>query len=240
MKSWLTLILLGVAVIGCDRFQPARTPTSTLTPTAVLTSVPSPTEIPSLTPLPPAPTFAPTDTPLPTSVGGATATEVPTGTPTATKTRVRSTLSPRATPTSTGVVLKYVAPTLIEPGAPGTRFSFNTGNDLVFKWQPVANLDQNECYLITVWMINVVDQRYSPSTQLVRDTCGSGINGGTLQFVLNRPRFGPPNYGGMMADAERLTPTNEFRVRWWLMVVLADGTPLSPPSAQFEFTLTRK
>lgn len=234
MKRWVLTFTLAVAIIGCDRLSPGPTPT----PTAAPTLVPAPTQAPSATPLPPTATLEPTQAPT-VIVTAPTVTTAPTDTPTVepTKTRVRQPVSPKPTPTNTGVVLKYPAPTLIEPGAPGTSFTFSTNNDLVFKWQPVADLSQNECYLITVWFINVQDQRYSPFTQLIGNSCASVISGGNLKFTLNRPKFGPPNYAFQIADAEKFTPTQVFRVRWWVQVVITDGTPLSPPSAQYEFTL---
>jgi hypothetical protein len=233
MKRLVTLITLAVLVIGCDRLQPAPAPT----PTAAPTFLPTPTEAPTLTPVPPTPTTAPTDTPAPTN------TPAPTDTATATVTRTRVRLSQTPTPTTkveatnTTVALKYNAPQLTEPGA---GFSYTAGkSDLVFKWQPVADLGQNECYQVTVRIINVTDpnQRYAQESYLATDTCNSGISGGALKFTLYRPKFAPPNYGGLLLEAEQSTPSNEFRVRWWVVVVQADGTPLSPPSAQFEFTL---
>jgi hypothetical protein len=233
MKRWLTLILLVVAVIGCDRFQPAPTPT----PTAAPISLPTPTVAPTLTPLPPTPTLAPTDTPAPTN------TPAPTDTPTATVTRTRVRLpqtptpTPKAAATNTTVALKYSAPQLLEPGAGDTRQAGK--DDLVFKWQPVADIGVNECYLVTVRLVNLADpvQHYAQDSFLARDTCNSAVSGGNLKFTLYRPKYAPPNYGGLMFEAEKPTPTNAFSVRWWVTVVQADGTPLSPPSAQFAFTL---
>lgn len=234
MTRWLLLFALAVSLMGCDRLRPGPTPTATAVPTVV----PAPTGAPSATPLPPTVTLEPTEPPTVVSPVP-TDTAIPTETPmpTLTKTRIRQPVSPKPTPTSTGVVLKYPAPTLIEPGAPGTSFTFNTNIDLVFKWQPVGDLSQRECYFITIWIINVQDQRYSPFTQIIGSTCASVVSQGAVRFTLNRPKFGPPNYSGLIADAERNTPTDVFRVRWWVQVVTAEGEPLSPPSTHYEFTL---
>lgn len=235
MNRWLTLAILAMVVVGCDRFQTAPTPTTA--PTAAPTSLPTPTQAPTMTPLPPTPTTAPTETPAPTD------TVAPTGTATATVTRTRVRLTATPTPTaqavvtSTTVALKYSAPELIEPHEGDSRQA--PKDDLQFRWKPVADLGQNECYQVTVRFINVTDpvQTYGQESYIATDTCNSGMDVGSLKFTLNRPKYVPPNYAGLMDAAQKLTPANEFRVRWWVVVVQADGTPLSPPSQQFEFTL---
>jgi hypothetical protein len=233
MKRWLTLMVLAAAIVGCDRFQPARTPTRTAAPT----SVPAPTETPSLTSLPPTLTLAPTDTPTLTSASAPTDTPAPTNTPTATATtpRVRFTPTPEATATTVATAQKYSAPILVGPGAGDTRLDGK--DDLLFKWKPVGNLGPNECYLVTVQVINITDpvQRYGQGSFLAQDTCNSAASSGNLQFTLRKRN--PPSYQGLVADASQNVPSSEYKVRWWVTVVIADGTPLSPPSAQFEFTL---
>ncbi len=227
MKRWAILILCAVTFIGCNQATP--TPKPTLEPTPVAAA---PTELPTLTPLPPPPTASvATDTPAPTS------TVAPTNTSTATPTRTRvpATPKPKASATNTAVALKYAAPVLLEPGPKDTRIEGK--DDLVFRWKPVADLGKNECYLINVLVINSIDQRYSPFSQIATDTCNSSLSDGRLEFKLNRPKYAPPNYGGLVVDAQKLTQTNSFTVRWSVTVVRDDGTPLSPPSPQFDFKL---
>ncbi len=237
MKQWhskkralaLTCILCAAALIGCSQATP--TPKPTLAPTPVAAA---PTEPPTVTPLPPPPTASvATDTPAPTITAAPTIT--PTLTATVTKTRAPVTPKPKASPTDTAVALKYTAPELLEPGSKDTRIEGK--DDLIFRWKPVADLGKNECYAINILVINNIDQRYSPFSQIVTSTCNSAVSGGRLEFTLNRPKYAPPNYSGLVEDASKLTPTNSFTVRWSVTVVRDDGTPLSPPSAKFEFKL---
>jgi hypothetical protein len=101
----------------------------------------------------------------------------------------------------------------------------------------VADLGKNECYSINIMVINNIDQRYSPFSQIVTSSCNSAVGGGNLEFVLYRPKYAPPNYSNLVVDAQKFTQTNAFTVRWSVTAVQDDGTPLSPPSQQFQFTL---
>lgn len=234
MTRWLILFALAVALIGCDRLRPGPTPT----PTAAPTVVPAPTQAPSATSMPPTVTLEPTEPPTVVSALP-TDTSAPTGTPTNTPapTRLRPAATPKAAATNTVVALKYEAPKLIGPATGDTRIEGK--DDLLFKWQPVGDLGPNECYLVTVQIVNLADplQHYGQDSFLAQDTCNSATSAGTPQFTLRKKN--PPSYTGLVAVATSMGgPSSEFRVRWWVTVVQADRTPLSPASAQFEFTLS--
>jgi hypothetical protein len=238
MNRWLTMIVLAVALVGCDRFQPARTPTQTSTPA----SLPTATGAPSETPLAPTLVLLPTDTSVPTATGAATSAATAaepatlTTTPTATKAPVVIRPTSKPTTTNTVVALKYNAPVLVGPGAGDTRVDGK--DDLLFIWKPAGDLGPNECYLVTVRVVNVVDplQHFVQDSFTAQDTCNSAASSGNLEFTLRKRN--PPSYQGMVAQAAQIGgPSSQFKVRWWVTVVSADGTPLSPPSAQFEFTL---
>lgn len=249
MKILLLLGLILVVAVGCSS-SPTATPVPA--PTLVPTEVPPTTVAPSPTPLPPTPTTAPTRTRVP-----ATSTPLPTTpAPTATNTRrpvtvtagVTTTVTVRATatltPTATAVVLKYPAPALIEPFAGQVHRAGS--EDLQFRWQPVAALGSNECYLLTVRVTNTVDSQYAEQSFIAQNTCGHP--GDTrVEFVLKR-RAPAPNYDGLVDIANSRTPGNNFVVTWYVTVVQNNGAdpnkpdpslyvPLSPKSETFEFNL---
>ncbi len=240
MKRWrsidralaFTLILGAGTLIGCTQTAPTPTPKPTVAPTLVAAA----TEPPTMTPLPPPPTASvATDTPAPTNTSAPTDTPMPTAT--VTRTRAPVTPKPKASPTNTAVALKYPPPDLIEPGSKDTRIE---GKDaLEFKWKPIADFGTDECYQVTVRIINLNDptQRYGQASYLAQNTCNSAVSSGTLKFTLYPKRLGQPDYEGLVGIASQITPSNVYQVRWWVTVVRNDGTPLSPPSAQFEFRL---
>lgn len=237
MKVKLSLVALILFAAGC-----ASTPTPAPTvpaPTAVPTEIPKPTVAPTNTALPPTPTLAPTVTlPPPTN------TPIPaTPTATATNTRVPVTRQPTASPTATQVTLKYPAPELIEPHAGDTR---TTANDLVFRWQPVAALGANECYLVTVRVTNTVDNEYGEQSFVAENTCNDAGNA-PVEFVLHK-KAPAPDYAGLVAIASAKAPSTDFRVTWNVIVIQNNGAdpnkpdpaqyiPLSPPSPSLEFSL---
>jgi hypothetical protein len=237
MKTKLILVAMVLFIAGC-----ASTPTPAPTvaaPTAVPTEIPKPTQEPTATPLPPTPTTAPTITPLPP-----TNTPLPTTpAPTATKTRAPVTREPTAPPTATEIALKYNAPVLVEPHSGDTRTAKR--DDFVFVWNPVADLQANECYLLTLQIKNLVDpqqEHYGQEKYLVQDSCNSSAQNGPLRFSVNR-RPPAPNYDGLIATADALAgniSSQEYLVRWTVQTVLQqDGNliPLSPPSEPGEFRL---
>jgi type IV secretory pathway VirB10-like protein len=247
MRHWVIVLLVAVAVIGCaETPTPAPTAEATSAP-VVLTVAPTNTAAPSPTPLPPTPTAAPTNTAAPTDTPAPTNTPLPTPT----NTRRPVTLTPKPTPTNpapTAVSLKYSAPQLVEPKSGDTRISGK--DDLIFKWSPVADLGEKECYLVTVQVINLADpaQHYAQASYLAKNTCNSFVSGGTLSFTLPAKKHGPPDYEGLVAIASQTTPSNFYTARWWVTVVRDDGpdpnntgvektTPLSPESEKFEFSL---
>jgi cytoskeletal protein RodZ len=253
IRRWLVFVLLAFVIVGCDRFQPARTPTSM--PTAEPSSIRAPTEAPSEAPLPTTTTLAPSNTPALTVTPGATDTpqvadtETLTATPTATatNTRVPFTPRPKATATKTAVALKYTAPVLIEPGAGDTRLEGK--DDLLLRWKPVADLGPSECYLVTLQVVNLADplQHYGQDSFVAQDSCNSAISSGIVEFTLRKKN--PPSYRGLVDIASSLGgPSNQFKVKWWVTVVMDRGpdpqnpgkeltTPLSPPSTENEFAL---
>jgi hypothetical protein len=238
MNRSLLLGLLAVAAVGCSIIQPTSKPTSTPAPTA-LVAVVTATVAPSATSLPPTPTAAATQVSTVTDTPAATNTTAPTDTPAATPTNTRVPVTPipkpTATATNTTVALKYAAPLLIEPSGQ----SFQAGkDDLRFEWHPVTDLGANECYQVTVRVTNLTDpaRNYAQDSFLALNTCNSTLSGGTVTFSLLKRN--PPTYSGLIAQAETLGgQSNIFDVKWWVTVVRNDGTPLSPPSAMFEFTL---
>jgi hypothetical protein len=237
MKATLILAAMIFLIAGC-----ASTPTPAPTvaaPTSLPTEIPQPTQAPTNTALPPTPTTAPTITPLPP-----TNTPLPTTpAPTATNTRVPVTRQPTALPTATQVAIKYAAPLLIEPQSGDTRMARR--DDFVFVWHPVADLEANECYLVTVQVKSLVDplqEHYGQEQYLVADSCNSRLESGPLRFTVNR-RPPAPNYDGLMATADALAgniSSQEYLVRWFVEVVAEqDGnwTPVSEQSAVGEFRL---
>ncbi len=238
MKRCLTLILLAMVVIGCSQNKPTPTAfTAPTTPVAAATA----TQEPSATALPASPTEVATLVSAVTSTPASTSTSAPSNTPAATATNTRAPITPRlrATATNTAVALKYGAPQLIEPGAPGSHDTFVANkDDLRFKWQPVADLGTSECYQVTVRMTNLADpaQNYAQDSFLAQNTCNSTMAGGALTFSLLKRN--PPTYSGLIALAEKLGgPSDKFDVKWWVTVVRSDSTLLSPASAQFEFSV---
>lgn len=237
MKTKLLLVTMVLFIAGC-----ASTPTPAPTvpaPTTVPTEIPKPTQEPTNTPLPPTPTAAPTITPLPP-----TSTPLPTTpAPTATNTRVPVTREPTVQPTATEIALKYNAPLLVEPHSGDTRDARR--DDFNFVWNPVADLQANECYLLTLQIKNQVDPQqahYGEEKYLVQDSCNSSAQNGPLRFTVNR-RAPAPNYDGLIATADALAgniSSQEYLVRWTVQAVLQqDGNlvPLSPPSEPAEFRL---
>lgn len=235
MKLRLILFFLAFFVVSCET-SPTATPIPP--PTAIPTAIPQPTQAPTNTPLPPTPTAAPTNTPLPP-----TNTPIPrTPTPTATQTRAPVTVqpSPSATATETEVPLKYSAPQLLEPSSGQTRSS---SSDLVFKWQPVASLGTNECYLITVRVTNVTTSEFAEVPFIAENTCNDAGNA-PVTFVL-RKRPPAPDFFGLLALAG---PAGTYKVTWNVIVVQNNGAdpnrpdpsqyiPLSPVSQTFDFEL---
>lgn len=246
MNRWVMMMILAVALIGCDRLRPGPTPTAT---TNASTSRPLPTLESTVTPLPPTLPPPPTEAPTVTIPTEAATLVLMTETPTATATRIRipATPRPKASVTNTAVALKYGAPELVEPGSGDTRIDGK--DDLLFRWKPVANLAAHECYLVTLQVINLADplQHYAQDSFVAQDTCNSAISSGIVEFTLRKKN--PPSYSGLVTIASNLGgPSNTFKVKWWVTVVLDRGpdpqnsgkelaTPLSPPSGQFDFTL---
>ena len=239
MKKFFALFVGLVIFAGC-----ASTPTPAPTivaPTAIPTEIPKPTVVPTNTALPPTPTSAPTITPPP-----ATNTPIPTTpAPTATNTRVPVTRQPTAviTPTVTTVAVKYSAPELIEPKQGDTRRVRRDA--FVFRWNPVGDLEANECYALRLRIKSLVDpgqDHYGENTYLVESSCNSTIAGGVVEFVVNG-RAPAPNYDGLVAEADGKASgieSQEYLVQWDVTVVVnQNGTliPLSPTSAISEFRL---
>lgn len=236
MKLLIPLALIGLLLIGC-----ASTPTPpapTIAPTDIPTAVPQPMQAPTNTSLPPTPTQAPTITPPP-----ATNTPIPTTpAPTATNTRVPVTREPTATATATEIALKYGAPELLEPRAGDTRVLKRDA--FIFKWNPVADLQANECYELRLRIVHLADpnQNFAEQKYLVENSCNSAIGSGIVQFVVNG-RAPAPNYDGLVDVVNQLAgiDSQEYLVQWDVTVVQnQDGvsTPISPPSALSEFRLT--
>ncbi len=231
MKHLLSCILVAVALTGCafGTATPTPSPIPTAAPVVVVATA---TTEPTLTPLPPPVTV------LATTAVPASSTPAPTATvtTTATSTRIPATRPPR-TATPTAVVLKYAAPQLVEPGPGDTRMAGK--DDLILHWNPVANLDTNECYQVTVRIINRADpsQRYGQATYLAENTCNSSLNGGVLEFTLFAKRHGQPDYEGLLAIASQTSPSQTYQVRWWVNVASTDQKPIGLPSKALEFTL---
>lgn len=243
MKLLYPLFIVALFLIGC-----ASTPTPVPTeaaPTDIPTTVPQPTQAPTNTALPPTPTrAAPTNTALPP-----TNTPIPVSpTATATSTALPVTRPPQPTvvltPTATIVALKYSAPALIEPRSGETRV--NGSDDLVLRWNPVAALGSDECYLVTVRITNTVDNQYAEQSFIAENTCNDAGTG-PVTFTL-RKRAPAPDYAGLVAIASGATPSTSFRVTWQVVVVQNRGadpnkpdpgqyTPVSPVSETFEFGL---
>ncbi len=235
MKFTLLLLALAMFFVGCAA---TPTPEPTLTPTSIPTAIPKPTQTPTNTALPPTPTTAPTITPPP-----ATNTPIPTTpAPTVTNTRLPVTREPTATPTATEIALKYEAPELIEPRAGDTRVIRRDA--FIFKWNPVADLQLNECYQLRLRIVHLADpnRNYGEESYLVESSCNSAIGSGVVQFVVNG-RAPAPNYDGLVDEANGKAggvDSQEYLVQWDVRVVLnQDGklTPLSPSSAISEFRL---
>lgn len=237
MKLRLTLFLLALFVVSCDT-SPTATPTPP--PTAIPTAIPQPTEAPTNTPLPPTPTTAPTNTPLPP-----TNTPIPT-TPAPTATLTLPPVTRQPTPTATAVVtvtevaLKYAAPVLVEPSSGQTRSS---SSDIVFKWQPVAALGTNECYLVTVRVTNLTTSEFAEVPFIAQNTCNDA-GSAPVTFVLSK-RPPAPDFFGLLALAG---PAGTYKVTWNVIVVQNNGAdpnkpdpsqyiPLSPVSQTFDFEL---
>ncbi len=240
MKYLFISVLLVLALAGCARATPTNPP-----PTVAAVEV-TPTLEPAATPLPP------TETPLPPTATPVPPTETPAATPTleatATRTRVPVTPGPIATatitPTATeaAVAFKHPAPLLIEPGAPGKTDVRTDGKDnLAFRWMPNAYLEKGECYQVTVKIVNLNDpeRAYGQQSYLVRESCNSDPSWKMFEFVLLKKN--PPSYQDLILAANKNTDSNSYKVFWWVTVVREEGdgrfTPLSPASAQFEFTL---
>lgn len=241
MKRWFILLGLMFAVGGCAT---TPTPEPTTVPTAIPTLIPTPTQAPTRTSLPPTPTPLPvTDTPEATNTPLVTDTPLPTDTPLATATNTRRPATPKPTETvaPTEVPVSFPAPELVEPGVAGAIDTRTAGkDDLVFRWKPVGRLDAGECYQVTVRITNVVDDEHADQPYLVQDTCNSGGDKPVEQFALLAKKHGQPDYEGLTNIASTGTPTNQYKVTWYVTVVRQDGaqtTPISPPSAPAEFTL---
>ncbi len=236
MKSKLLLVALVFLIAGC-----ASTPTPAPTavpPTAIPTEIPKPTQAPTNTALPPTPTALPTITPLPP-----TNTPLPTTpVPTATNTRLPVTRQPTALPTATEVALKFDKPNLIEPKDGDSRVARRDA--FIFKWEPVGDLAQNECYILTLRITHLADpnRNYAEQQYLVDSSCNSAVGSGNLEFTVNG-RAPAPNYDGLIDEANGKAggiDSQSYQVTWWVQAVLnQDGNliPLSPPSATGEFTL---
>lgn len=239
MKYPISIFVLALLVVGCLP-SPTAVPTPA-PPTAVPTPIPQPTQEPTNTPLPPTPTVAPTITLPPPSN-----TPIPlTPTSTATRTRLPATVQPTATATATAteIVLKYSAPTLVEPTTGQTH---TTSSDIVFKWQPVAALGTNECYLVTVRITNVTTGEYSENQFIAQDTCNNAGDA-PVTFVLHK-RPPAPDFFGAIEIANSKGPSSTYHVTWNVLVVQNNGAdpnkpdpaqyiPLSPVSGTLDFDL---
>jgi hypothetical protein len=142
------------------------------------------------------------------------------------------------------VALKFPAPQLIEPGAGDTRVAGS--DDLILRWQPVAALGTDECYLVTVRITNTVDNEYGEQSFLAQNTCNDAGNA-PVTFTL-RKRAPAPDYAGLLAIASAKSPSTSFVASWFVTVVQNKGadpdkpdpaqySPLSPPSETLEFSL---
>ena len=236
MKTNLILVAILFLIAGCAS-TPTPVPTVTA-PTTIPTEIPQPTQAPTNTALPPTPTTAPTMTPLPP-----TNTPLPTTpAPTATNTRVPVTRQPTALPTATAIALKFDAPVLLEPHQGDTRVLKRDA--FVFKWEPVGDLAENECYQLTLRVVHLADpnRNYAEQKYLVESSCNSAVGSGTVEFTVNG-RAPAPNYDGLVDEANGKAggiDSQEYLVQWNVQAVLnqdGDLIPLSPPSATGEFTL---
>ncbi len=238
------MALAASILVGCSQATPPATP-------PVITATPGASTVgPALTPFPPAATNEPTaaaasPTAEQSATSPATLTSAPVATSTATlapvvptNTRVPFTPKPQPSATETAVVLKYPAPELLEPENGTSRQAGK--DDLVFKWRPVADLGSDECYEVSFRIINTADpgQPYNQATLLAKDTCGSLLSANILQFVLYTKKHGTPSYDQMIDAVSQSVQANVYQARWWVTVVRTDETPISPPSAQFQFILT--
>ncbi len=115
---------------------------------------------------------------------------------------------------------------------------------MVFQWQAVGPLGQNECYVVR---LDVNPGGGDSFLQCDPSATGAGATK-VVNYVLQRPGFTGPNYSGLLAkDASQAT------VSWYVQVVRDDGTaatgayavdgsrhkvtPLSPRSTVFQFPL---
>lgn len=236
--SLILLIATAVVLIGCSGATPTPVPTPTEAPKPTATLLPTATPVkPTATPVPP----TATPTPVPPTPVPPTNTPMPT----ATNTRVVPT-KPKATATNTALALRYRAPELVEPMGP--RDSRSVGNDLVFVWLSVGALGANECYRVDVTFVNPNNNDLAPENYVWE--CNNSTDAGARvqpPFVLYRPTYSGRNYAGQLAYAILRDNAHSLKVRWTVTVVRDDGvgpdgihhktTPLSPPSATFEFRL---
>ncbi len=163
-------------------------PTAPLTPTVALT----PTET-ATNPPPPTNTSAQTNTPVPN-------TPVPavTRTPMFPSIKITATLELLSTPKPEVV---YAAPVLL---GPKNDANFNKGNMIEFRWQPVAELAENEYYAVRV------------SCQFQNKERVEGSNVKEPQWTM------PPELFSQVDG-----PENRYQ---WYVIIERNGKPASPKS----------
>jgi hypothetical protein len=245
---FLVGLFLSLLIIGC---QSRPTPTPQPTPTenvvvVVITSTTQPTLAPTETleaTITPLATFTPIGLNSPTPTRRATATPAPIRTIGATNTPKAVASATPVPPTATPLPDKYSAPLGISPT---TGDSNSEGAEIQFKYLAVGPLRGNECYLLHVQMVSA-SGNVPPAGDDFLDTknCASQSPPGTrLVFVLNRPKFGSPTFGGIEQLAQNLGATVPFRLQWYVRVVQNNGfgpdgvhyntIPLSSNSATLE------
>jgi hypothetical protein len=245
---FLVGLFFGLLIVGC---QSRPTPTPEPTPTenvvvVVVTSTTQPTLAPTETleaTITPLATFTPIGLNSPTPTRRATTTPVPIRTAVATNTPKAPASATQVPPTATPAPDKYAAPIAISPA---TGDSNNERAEIQFKYLAVGPLRGNECYLLHVQMASA-SGNVPPAGDDFMDTSNcadQGPIGARLTFVLNRPKFRSPTFGGIEQQAQNLGATVPFKLQWYVRVVQnngfgADGVhyntiPLSPNSATLE------
>lgn len=247
----LTLIGFGGAILaaGCQtQAKPTPTPLPTptenvvvvvVTSTIIPTAAPTETLEPTITPLA---TFTPIglDSPTPTKRASTTPIPIKTTAPKVTKapdTPVPATVTPPAD--------KYSAPTAITPKSGDSN---SDGHDIQFYFGAVGPLGPNDCYQLSVQMVNpnVTSGGVAGDTFLATDTCGDqSPPGKPLKYVIYRPTFrNQRTYGTMENNAQKAGQSDLLKLQWYVTVVRRnaanpdgihyDTTPLSPNSATLE------
>ena len=79
---------------------------------------------------------------------------------------------------------------------------------MLLRWQPVAALGSDECYLVSLRLVNTVDNQEAAKSLIAQDTCNSAGDA-PVSFTVSK-KSPAPDFEGLLPNATAKTPVNYF------------------------------